>query len=114
MASAQEAAPKVEIFGGYSFLRVGLGNGLDSVTGHGFNLSVAGNITKNFGIVGEFSRYSKSDQLGDIFNDPDLNLINVDASVQWYYVARGRIGLWMIEKSENLRYLPNLFITYPL
>jgi opacity protein-like surface antigen len=84
MASAQEAAPKVEIFGGYSFLRVGLGNGLDSVTGHGFNLSVAGNITKNFGIVGEFSRYSKSDQLGDIFNDPDLNLINVDASVQTY------------------------------
>jgi hypothetical protein len=26
MASAQEAAPKVEIFGGYSFLRVSPGN----------------------------------------------------------------------------------------
>jgi opacity protein-like surface antigen len=84
MASAQEEAPKAEIFGGYSFLRVSPGQGLDSVNGNGFSLSVAGNITRNFGIVGEFSRYSKSDALGDIFNDPDLNLINVDASVQTY------------------------------
>ncbi len=75
MASAQEEAPKAEIFGGYSFLRVNLGEGFDSVTGHGFNLSVAGNITKNIGIVGEFARYSKSDALGDVFNDPSLNLI---------------------------------------
>jgi len=84
MASAQEAAPKVEIFGGYSFLRVSPGNGLNSVTGHGFNLSVAGNISKNFGIVGEFGRYSKSDSLGAIFNDPGLNLIDAHASVQTY------------------------------
>lgn len=84
MASAQEEAPKAEIFGGYSFLRVSPGEGLDSVTGHGFSLSVAGNITRNFGIVGEFSRYSKSDFLGDIFNDSDLNQIDVNASVITY------------------------------
>ncbi len=78
MASAQEEAPKVEIFGGYSFLRVSPGQGIDSVTGHGFNLSVASNITKNIGIVSEFARYSKSDALGDVFNDPSLNLINVE------------------------------------
>ena len=35
MASAQEAPPQAEIFGGYSFLRVSPGNELDSVTGLG-------------------------------------------------------------------------------
>jgi opacity protein-like surface antigen len=84
MASAQEEAPKAEIFGGYSFLQIRPGNGADNITGHGFGLSVAGNITRNFGIVGEFSRYSKTDALGDVLNDPSLNLINVDASVITY------------------------------
>ncbi|MGH9752921.1 MAG: outer membrane beta-barrel protein [Blastocatellia bacterium] len=82
MISAQEEAPKAEIFGGYSFLRVYPGEGIDSITGHGFSLSVAGNITRSFGVVGEFSRYSKSNFLSDIINDPDLN--QIDASVITY------------------------------
>jgi hypothetical protein len=84
MASAQEGAPRAEISGGYSLLRVNPGDGFDSITGHGFSLSVAGNITKNFGIVGEFSRYSKSETLGDIIGDPTLNLVSADANVQTY------------------------------
>jgi opacity protein-like surface antigen len=56
-ASAQEVAPKVEIFGGYSYLRADI---LDGVNAHGFNTSLAGNITKHIGIVGEFSRFDTS------------------------------------------------------
>jgi hypothetical protein len=33
IASAQEEAPRAEIFGGYSFLQVRPGDGVDSVTG---------------------------------------------------------------------------------
>jgi hypothetical protein len=83
MASAQEGAPRVEISGGYSLLRISSPGtplpGLESITGHGFSLSAAGNITKSFGIVGEFARYSKSDALGNIA--PGSNL---DANVQTY------------------------------
>ena len=56
-ASAQEVAPKVEIFGGYSYMRDDALNGVNS---HGFNTSLAGNITKHVGIVGEFSRFDAS------------------------------------------------------
>jgi opacity protein-like surface antigen len=69
-ASAQEVAPKVEIFGGYSFLRINL----DSIPGaadvipnlgdldtHGFNVSFAGNVARHVGIISEFSQYTKSD-----------------------------------------------------
>src|SRR5215475_5173845 len=68
-ASAQEVAPKVEIFGGYSFLRLNLGSNLSGVpTGadlgnldfHGFNVSLAGNFARHVGIVSEVSRYTKS------------------------------------------------------
>ena len=57
VASAQEVAPKVEIFGGYSYLRADI---IDGVNAHGFNTSLAGNITKHIGIVGEFSRFDTS------------------------------------------------------
>ena len=56
-AVAQEEAPKVEMFGGYSYLRADI---LDGVNTHGFNTSLAGNITKHIGIVGEFSRFDTS------------------------------------------------------
>jgi len=83
MASAQEGAPRVEIFGGYALLRISSPEpalpGLESATGHGFSLSASGNITKSFGVVGEFSRYSKSDALGKIAPGS-----NVDANVQTY------------------------------
>src|SRR5215475_12169156 len=72
-ASAQEVAPKVEIFGGYSFLRVDLGTvpagtvpagtipgNLDT---HGFNVSFAGNVARHVGIISEFSQYTKTESL---------------------------------------------------
>lgn len=57
-ASAQEVAPKVEIFGGYSYLRADTVFGINA---HGFNTSLTGNITKHVGIVGEFSRFTNSE-----------------------------------------------------
>ena len=69
-ASAQEVTPKVEIFGGYSFLRLNLGANLSGVPAgvdlgnfdmHGFNVSFAGNVARHVGIVSEFSRYTKSE-----------------------------------------------------
>jgi opacity protein-like surface antigen len=80
-ASAQEAAPKVEIFGGYSYLRADTGAlVIDSVSAHGFNTSLAGNITKHIGIVGEFSRFTVSQG----FTVSVLGRINVDSNVVTY------------------------------
>lgn len=61
-ALAQEA-PKAEVFAGYSFLRTFVdtgGVGIDGINSHGFNGSIAGNISKNFGIVGDFGFYRAS------------------------------------------------------
>jgi opacity protein-like surface antigen len=76
-ASAQEAAPKVEIFGGYSYMR---DDTLNGVNAHGFNTSLAGNITKHVGIVGEFSRFANSKSLPN----PFLGSITVDVNVLAY------------------------------
>ncbi len=75
---AQEEAPKVEMFGGYSYLRINPGDDIDRISLNGFNTSLAGNITKNIGIVGEFSRFTKTESvnLGDIFNDPSLGTVD--------------------------------------
>jgi opacity protein-like surface antigen len=70
-ASAQEVAPKVEIFGGYSYQR---DDTIGGVNAHGFNTSLAGNITKHVGIVGEFSRFTGSRS----FPDPVLITANVN------------------------------------
>ena len=80
-ASAQEVVPKVEIFGGYSYLRADTGDtGLDAINAHGFNTSLTGNITKHVGIVGEFSRFTTSQS----FTDPILGGITVDSNVLTY------------------------------
>jgi opacity protein-like surface antigen len=72
VAQAQEEAPKVEISGGYSFLRLNLGAiprdagvdpNLDNLDLHGVNTSFAGNFTRHIGVVGEFSHYTKSETL---------------------------------------------------
>ena len=58
-AAAQEQTPRVEIFGGYSYLNFDLAVDpffvLDRQHGHGIGLSVAGNFTKHVGVVGDFS-----------------------------------------------------------
>jgi opacity protein-like surface antigen len=76
-ASAQEAAPKVEIFGGYSYQR---DDTIGGVNAHGFNTSLAGNITKHVGIVGEFSRFTISES----FTSPIFGNTNVDSSALTY------------------------------
>jgi opacity protein-like surface antigen len=76
-ASAQEAAPKVEIFGGYSYLRADTVFGINA---HGFNTSIAGNITKHVGIVGEFSRFTNSES----FPAPILGNVIVNTNVSTY------------------------------
>jgi len=76
-ASAQEVVPKVEIFGGYSYLRVDTLNGINA---HGFNASLAGNITKHVGIVGEFSRFTNSKS----FPAPPIGSITVNSNVLTY------------------------------
>jgi opacity protein-like surface antigen len=72
LAQAQEEAPKVEISGGYSFLRLNLGAipsdagvdpNLDNFDLHGFNATFAGNFTRHVGIVSEFSHYTRSETL---------------------------------------------------
>src|SRR5262245_38174740 len=85
-ASAQEVAPKVEIFGGYSFLRVDLGAvpagsvPAGSVPGnldtHGFNVSFAGNVARHVGIISEFSQYTKSETI-NILGSPIANGVDV-------------------------------------
>jgi opacity protein-like surface antigen len=47
---AEDDNPKIEVFGGYSYVR-----GEQGVNLHGWNASVAGNITHYFGIVGDVS-----------------------------------------------------------
>jgi len=84
-ALAQEA-PKAEMFGGYSYLRVNPGGRGDNISAHGFNTSLAGNVTKSLGLVGEFSRFTQSESLnlGDLFNEPGLGTANVKARVSTY------------------------------
>jgi len=85
-ASAQEAVPKVEIFGGYSFLRadpgsIPGGSDVGKIDTHGFNVSMAGNFAKHVGIVSEFSHFTKSDSAGNIFGDPRLSGFDVNLRV---------------------------------
>ena len=80
-ASAQETVPKVEIFGGYSYLRADSGDtGIDDIGLHGFSASLAGNITKHIGIVGEFSRFTKSQS----FSDPIIGQLTADLRATTY------------------------------
>jgi opacity protein-like surface antigen len=67
-ASAQDDYPSAEIFGGYSYLSVDLNIDdpddffdFDDREGvHGFGFSVAGNLSRSVGIVGDFSYNKKS------------------------------------------------------
>jgi opacity protein-like surface antigen len=72
-ARAQDTYPVAEIFGGYSYLSVDTGAPIDPdiddffdnrVGFHGVGFSVAGNFSRNFGIVGDFSYNRKKEDLG--------------------------------------------------
>lgn len=91
--------PKVEIFGGYSYL---CGDTLDGVNAHGFNTSLAVNITKHVGIIGEFSRFTSSRS----FPGPVLGSITIDVNVLAYLFGP-RIVL-----HRSLRVVAFCLITY--
>jgi opacity protein-like surface antigen len=57
LASAQDEAPKVEAFGGYSYLRVNPGFNISGENFNGGSGSLAYNLTPMFGIVGDFGGY---------------------------------------------------------
>ena len=57
LASAQDEAPKIEAFGGYSFLRVNPGYSAPGLNFNGGSGSLAYNLTSRFGIVGDFGGY---------------------------------------------------------
>ncbi|PYT80464.1 MAG: hypothetical protein DMG40_12690 [Acidobacteria bacterium] len=64
-AFAQETAPKVDIFAGYSYLQANPGlPGVDSFHLHGGNASAAYNITNWLGGVADFGGYTN----GNILN----------------------------------------------
>ena len=44
-----QAVPKIEMYGGYSFLRI------EEINHHGWNLTFGPNLNKNLGIMAEFS-----------------------------------------------------------
>ena len=64
-ASAQESAPKVDVFAGYAYLQANPGlTGVDSLHLHGGNASAAYNITSWLGGVADFGGYTN----GNILN----------------------------------------------
>ena len=88
-ALAQEEAPKVEISGGYSYLRLNVGAipasanvgvNLDHLNMHGFNVSFAGNIVRHVGIVSEFSQYTNSETV-NILGSPIPQGVDVNFRV---------------------------------
>jgi opacity protein-like surface antigen len=57
LASAQSDAPKAEVFGGYSYLRVNPGFNISGENFNGASGSFAYNFTPMLGVVGDFGGY---------------------------------------------------------
>jgi opacity protein-like surface antigen len=65
LASAQDEAPKLEAFGGYSYLRVNPGDGVTGSNFNGGSGSLAYNLTPMFGVVADFGGYHWSNSGAD-------------------------------------------------
>ena len=65
LASAQDEAPKVEAFGGYSYVRVNPGFGAPGLNFNGGSGSVAYNFTPMLGVVADFGGYHWSQDGAD-------------------------------------------------
>jgi len=63
VAAKAQDMPKVEVFGGYSFLRVS--DGGSSANANGGSASLAYNVTRSLGIVADFGGYHGDNTLGD-------------------------------------------------
>jgi hypothetical protein len=108
-ASAQDH-PKVELFGGYSYLRAG-GETLnltqagatgtinqDSASLNGFNLSVVGNLTRTIGIVGDVGGHYGT--LNFQFTSPGASgTATADAS--YYTFLFGPQFHWRSQENKN-------------
>jgi hypothetical protein len=98
--------PRVEVFGGYSYLRTDY-NPVHPVpfipiivafdpkqTLHGVNASVTGYLTKCFGITGDFSahfkRHSIPDPLGGTITT-DIRVINLTGGPQYKFRNKSRV-----------------------
>jgi len=55
LAALAQDAPKVEVFGGYSYLHSKGDSSSDGINLNGWNASVAGNLTPSFGLVADIS-----------------------------------------------------------
>src|SRR5687768_4680207 len=74
-ALAQEAAPKSEIFGGYSYVRTDGGGNL-----HGWNGSAGANLNNWFGVFADFSGHYGSSSTDISASVPGLPTFSVRAS----------------------------------
>ena len=63
LAAFAQDKPKVEVFGGYSYLRTDEDFLLDNLDLHGWNTSVTGNINSWFGLKGDFSGHYNDYQI---------------------------------------------------
>jgi opacity protein-like surface antigen len=64
---AQEAAPTVEVFGGYSLLPAN-GDDFPRQTSHGFQAGVSANLNRWFGVFGDFGmHFNTATDLGPAF-----------------------------------------------
>ena len=63
-ALAQDT-PKVEVFGGYQYIRDTGGLFIDGLSYHGFSAAVEGNVASFLGIVGEFGYFRHTESAGD-------------------------------------------------
>jgi opacity protein-like surface antigen len=64
IASAQDEAPKAEVFGGYSYLRVNVGFGAPGTNFNGGSGSFSYNPNAWLGIVGDFGGYHTGNFVG--------------------------------------------------
>ena len=80
---AADEFPKAEVFGGFSVLSVKNSDlGSDRWNPVGFQVGVAGNITKNFGIVGDFGgQYKDSAHIYEYMGGPRVTARLAKASV---------------------------------
>jgi len=68
--------PKVEVFGGYSYLRAGTGTlGSSAFNSNGWTASTTGNLTKILGVTAEFNGQYKNEIDGMTVKGSDYNFL---------------------------------------
>lgn len=83
---AQDDFRRVEVFGGYSYLRADLSDDQSLLTGasenlHGFHAQVAGNLNRYFSIAGDISGHYKNLDTETFVGIPEVRLRSANASL---------------------------------